>query len=234
LDSAETQVSAAVESSSTGATSPLLLAATLGSQRALVIGNGGYDTARGAVLFDSATELRVWGPIALRAGVTYSDDTRRLRPSVGARVQLLRQAAHGVDGSLSGFFKTEGFNQAEGEIETTFAIGHRFEKIYLLGNVAYGQDPEGNERDGELRAAVLRPEGRAVIGLEARGRSALGAQHGTNSAVEPRLDFVAGAIGMLTVNSLVLFAELGPSAFQLQMADMRWGVASLGGVCAVF
>jgi hypothetical protein len=157
-----------------------------------------------------------------------------MRPSVGARVQLLRQGAHGVDGSLSSFFKTEGFDEAEGEIETTFALGHRFKQVYLLGNVAYGQDPEGNERDGELRAAVLRGQGSGVWGFEARGRSAIGVQHSTNSAVEPRRDFVGGAVGMLAVSSFVLFAEVGPSAFKLQNTDLRWGLASVGGVCAVF
>jgi hypothetical protein len=233
LDAEPAQVSS-VETARTGAASPLLLDATLGSQGALITGNGGYDTARSAALFDSAAEVRVWGPIALRAGVIYSEDTRRMRPSVGARVQFLRQAVHGVDGTLSSFFKTEGFNETEGEIETTLAIGRRFEQVYLLGNIAYGQDPEGNDRDGELRAAVLHPRGRAVLGLEARGRSAIGAQHGTNSVVEPRLDVVGGAVGMMTVSSFVLFAEVGPSAFKLQGTDLRWGVASLGGVCAVF
>jgi hypothetical protein len=218
----------------TGGASPLLLSATLGPGRALVLGGGGYDTARAGALFDSAAEVRVWGPLALRAGVTYSDDTRRMRPSVGARLQLLRQSAHGVDGSLSSFYKAEGFDEGEGEIETTFALGHRFGQVYLLGNIAYGQDPEGNERDGELRASVLRAQGRTVLGLEARARTALGAQHGANSAVEPRLDLVSGAVAMLTVRSFVLFAEVGPSAFKLQNTDLRWGVASVGGVCAVF
>jgi hypothetical protein len=222
------------EAARTGAASPLLLSAALGSGRALVTSDGGYDTARSGALFDSAAEVRLFGPVALRAGVVYSDDTRRMRPSIGARVQLLRQGAHGVDGSLSGFYKAEGFDEGEGEIEATFAMGHRFDQVYLLGNIAYGQDPEGNERDGELRAAVLRPQGRVAWGLEARGRSALGAQHGASSALEPRLDVVGGAIGMVSVGSFVLFAELGPSAFKLQASDLRWGVASVGGICAVF
>jgi hypothetical protein len=233
-DDESAPAASALEAARTGAASPLLLGAALGPQRALVIGSGGYDTARSGALFDSAAEVRLFGPVSLRAGVTYSDDTRRMRPSVGARVQLLRQAAHGVDGSLSSFFKTEGFDEAEGEIETTVAIGHRFEQVYVLGNLAYGQDPEGHERDGELRASVLRAHRRGVFGLEARGRSALGAQHGTNSALEPRLDFMGGAVASVTVSSFALFAELGPSAFKPQNADLRWGVASWGGVCAVF
>lgn len=217
----------------TGQFSSLLSSAIL-PERALAAGSGGYDTARAGGLFDSAAEVRVWGPIALRAGVTYSNDTRRMRPSVGARAQILRQAAHGIDGSLSSCFKTEGFDETEGEIESTLAIGRRFDRLYLLGNLAYGQDPEGNERDGELRASVLRGYGRATLGAEIRGRSAIGAQHGSHSAVEPRFDAVGGPIAMFAVSSFVLFAEVGPSVFQLSGSDRRWGIASLGGVGSVF
>ena len=157
-----------------------------------------------------------------------------MRPSVGGRLQLLRQGAHGVDGSLSSFFKSEGFNEMEGEIETAIAIGRRFDKYYLLGNLAYGQDPEGNERDGELRFSAMRQAGRAALGLEVRGRSAIGPQRAPNSAVEPRLDAVGGPIAMVSVGSFVLFAEAGPSAFKLQGGGTRWGIASLGGVGSVF
>jgi hypothetical protein len=218
----------------TGELSPMLLSAKVGDARALALGDGGFDTARRGGLFDSAAEAHVWGPIALRGGATYSDDTRRMRPSIGVRVGLLHQERSGVDASLSSFFKTEGFDETEGEIETTFAVGHRFEHTYLLGNLAYGQDPEGNERDGEIRASVLRSQGAFVFGLEGRGRSAIGPQHGMSSAVEPRLDLNAGAIGMVSLGSFVLFAETGPSALRLAGSDMRWGVTSLAGLGAPF
>jgi hypothetical protein len=226
--------SSSLAAAKSGEFSPMLLGAKVGDTRALALGDGGYDTARSGALFDSAAEAQVWGPVALRGGVTYSDDTRRMRPSLGVRVGLLHQAQSGVDASLSSFFKTEGFDETEGEIETTFAVGHRLENTYLLGNLAYGQDPEGNERDGEVRVSALRSHGRAVWGLEGRGRSAIGPQHGMSSAVEPRLDLAAGALGMVSLGSFVLFAETGPSAFRLAGGDMRWGMASLGGVGSLF
>jgi hypothetical protein len=223
-----------VNAASRGEASPLLLSATLGSQRAIVLSGAGYDSARHGALFDSAAEVTIWGPIAIRAGTTYSDDTRRMRPSVGARIQLSQQRSLGLDSSVSTFYKAEGFNEAEGEIETTLAVGRRFEKLYLLGNLTYGQDPEGNERDAELRASALSPQGRVVWGFEGRGRSAIGAQHGASSALEPRADATAGAIGMVTVGDFVLFAELGPSAVKMQSAEWNLGIASLGGICALF
>jgi hypothetical protein len=224
----------ATQAARTGVAAPLVLSASLGAQRAIVIGSGGYDGARKGAIFDSAAEVRVWGPIALRAGVIYGNDVQRMRPSAGARVQLLRQAAHGVDGSFGGFFKTEGFNEMEGEVEAVFSLGRRFEHFYLLGNVAYGQDPEGRERDGEVRASALVPYGRAVWGLQSQTRFAIGPQNGLHSAVEPRFDAGAGALGMVSLSSFVLFAQLGPSAFRLQGADIRWGVAGVAGVTAVF
>jgi hypothetical protein len=217
-----------------GAMSPLLLHAAMGSERGLVLGFGGYDTSRRTTLFNTAVEVRVWGPIALRAGVTYSPDSRSMRPSVGARVQLLRQAAQGVDGTLSTLYKAEGFTESEGEIETTFAVGRKVSGLYLLGNFAYGQDPDGNERDGELRVSCIRPQGRTAWGLEARARSAIGPQRGRNSGPEPRFDMVAGPTAMISLSSVILFAEIGPSAVQFQGTSVQWGLASLGGIGSVF
>jgi hypothetical protein len=217
-----------------GGLSPLLLNAALVADRGLAMSDGGYDTARSGALFDSAVEARIWGPVALRAVVTYSDDTRRMRPALGARVQCLRQVAHGIDGSLSSSFKTEGFDETEGEIETTVAIGRRFGSSYMLANVTYGQDPEGNERDGELRASWYHNQGRLVWGAEARVRSAIGQQHGTHSDVEPTFDAIGGPIAMASVGAFVLFAEVGPSAVKLRGADARLGLASLGGVGTAF
>jgi hypothetical protein len=157
-----------------------------------------------------------------------------MRPSVGARLQILRQEAHGIDGSLSSFFKTEGFDEAEGEIESTIAIGHRFDRFYLLGNIAYGQDPEGNERDGELRASILHQTGRMVLGVESRARSAIGTQRGMHSNVEPRFDAMIGPTAMVSFGTLVAFAELGPSAVRLPAADTKWGIASVAGLASIF
>jgi hypothetical protein len=217
-----------------GGISPLALGADLGDERALVVGLGGYDSARGGALFDSAAEVRISRAFSLRGAVTYSADTARMRPSVGARAQLLRQRAHGIDGALAAFYKTEGFDEMEGEVEVTASVGRRFDRFYLLGNVAYGQDPEGKERDGELRGSFVQSRGRVVLGVEGRARAALGPQQGAMSAVEPRLDAVGGPIAMVTLGTFVLFAEAGPSAVKMQMSRLHWGGAALVGVGSGF
>jgi len=212
---------------------PLTAAATVGQTAAVASGYAGYDGALGAVM-ESHAEVRLWGPIALRGAAELGDTSRRVRPSIGARAQLLSQARHGVDGALSVTYRAEGFTEGEGEIETLVALGRRIGATTLLANLAYGQDPEGNERDGELRASLLRTQGRGVYGLEARGRSAIGPQHGSNSAVEPRADAVGGLVGMLSLRTFALYAEVGPSTVKLPGADFRWGVASWAGVATIF
>ena len=107
--------------------------------------------------------MRVWGPFAIRGGAEYSNVRKEARPTIGGRVQLLRQERHGVDGSLSVFYRPEGFTEPEGEIETFVSLGRRFDRISVLGNLVYGQDPEGNERDGELRFASLYARGPLVV-----------------------------------------------------------------------
>jgi hypothetical protein len=183
---------------------------------------------------DSAVEVEIWGPFAIRAQTTYSNDTDRMRPSIAGRVQLLRQERNGVDGALTVFFKTEGFTETEGEIETFASVGRRFEKLSLIGNLVYGQDPEGNERDGEVHAAAFHQTGRFILGLDSRVRFAIGTQHGRAATTEPKFDFVGGPVATVAAGPIGVFAEVGPSAFQLANDPMRFGIAAVAGLGAAY
>lgn len=216
-----------------GAFSGLTMPARVGSTRAFAWGFGGYDSTRSGAIFDSAAEVALWGPVALRGGATYSNDTNRMRPSVGARVQLLRQDRHGIDGSVSIFFKTEGFTEGEGEIETFASIGKTFEEFSLVGNLVYGQDPEGNERDGELRAMIFHTRGRFSLGVDGRARFAIGTQHGKAASVEPKFDATGGPLATVVLGAFALFAEVGPSALSLG-GGTKVGVSGFGGVGSTF
>jgi len=222
-----------VQAMADGSFAPLTMPARVGSTAAFAWGLGGYDTARQAGLFDAIAEVRLWGPIALRGGATYSNGTDRLRPNVGARVQVLRQDAHGVDGSVSVFYKPEGFTEPEGEIETTLAVAHAFDGLTVAGNLVYGQDPEGNERDGEVRVSLFRRAGRLGYGVDARTRFALGTQHGRAASSEPTLDAMGGPLVMYALGPVVPFAEVGPSVFRLG-GGTRVGVAAFAGLGTAF
>jgi hypothetical protein len=224
----------AVTAAGDGAFLPQTLSARVGKVRALMIGSGGYDSSRRGPLANAAAEVAIWGPLALRVETVYSNDTNRMRPSVGARAQLLRQDRHGVDGALTVFYKTEGFTEAEGEIETFASFGRRFQSVSLVGNLVYGQDSEGNERDGEVRAAAFHQHGAFAVGLDSRLRFAIGTQHGRAATVEPTFDFAGGPVVTAAAGSFAVFAEAGPSMFGLASASMRYGLEAFGGLGAAF
>lgn len=213
---------------------PQTLSTRIGSLQVYGYSSGGYDSSRKGPLVDSAVEARVWGPFALRFQATYSNDTGRMRPSVAGRVQVLRQEQHGVDGALTVFYKAEGFTETEGEIETFASVGRRFRQLTVVGDLVYGQDPDGNERDGEVRAAAFHQHKWLMYGVDSRLRFAIGPQHGAAATREPIFDFLGGPVVMAATGMGAVFAQLGPSAFELNHSAMRLGVAALAGLGAAF
>jgi hypothetical protein len=220
----------ALAATAAGAFLPETLSAQVGSVPMFAYGSGGYDSSRRGPLVDSAVEAHVWGPFALRFQATYSNDTDKMRPSVAGRVQLLRQDRHGVDGAVTVFFKTEGFTETEGEIETFASIGHQFRQVTLIGDLVYGQDPEGNERDGELHAALFHQMRWLMVGLDSRVRFAIGTQHGHAATTEPVFDFLGGPVITAATGPVAIFAQAGPSAFELANSPAHFGFAALAGL----
>jgi hypothetical protein len=216
-----------------GALLPSTLAPRVGATPALAFGFGGFDGARSAPIGNVTAEVRVWGPFALRGGAEYSSVRKEPRPTIGGRVQLLRQERHGIDGSVSVFYRPEGFTEPEGEIESFISLGRRFERIVVLGNLVYGQDPEGNERDGEVRLASLYGSGRWAVGLDSRLRFAIGTQRSAMARAEPKLDVLAGPVVAATVGPVAVFAQAGPSVLRVTN-QTSVGVAALGGLGAIF
>jgi hypothetical protein len=227
----------AARSAEAGEFLPFTLASRVDSQRAFVTTLGGYDSARQSALMQGTTEISIWGPIAIRAGVVYTETTNTLQPTFGAHVQLLKQEHHGVDGSIAVFYKPEGFTEGEGEIESALTVGRRFGRTGLYGNVVYGQDPEGNERDGEVRLAALYSLRENVqAGFDTRLRFDLGS---TNTAqrlakLEADYDLVAGPTASLSLGPFALVAQAGASLFKLSNASLRTGGIGLAGIGAVY
>ena len=135
-----------------------------------------------------------------------------------------------MDGAVTVFFKTEGFTEAEGEIETFASIAHRFRRITLIGDLVYGQDPEGNERDGEIHAAAFHQWSRLMVGLDTRVRFAIGAQRSRAATTEPVFDFMGGPVATVATGPVAIFAQAGPSAFELASGPSHLGVAALAGL----
>jgi hypothetical protein len=216
---------------------PLSLAPDVGASTAQAGAQAGYDGARDAALLRSFAQATVYGPLALRLGVA-SSNAGRVAPSVGGRVQLLKQPAHGVDFAASLFYKAEGFTELEGEIEGVLSVARRFDAWLLLSTLAYGQDPEGRERDAEITLACLLKLSRiAQVGLDARGRFGLGAeeeQEEAERADEPEGDLQAGPVLNLALGPVVLSAQGGVSALRRADETTRVGLIAAAGLGSAF
>jgi hypothetical protein len=181
-------------------------------------------------------EVRAWRRAALRAGVELGDTTNRLRPTVGLRIGLLSQERQGVDGSLSVFYRGEGLTEPEGEIETVISVGRRIGRATLIGNVAYGQDPEGSERDGELRGALLaRVSPRVFVGVDGRWRFDLGSEtRKLEASNEATSDLDAGPVAALTLGPLTVMGHAGVSVVRRVGREAMTGAVALGGLGTSF
>ena len=220
------------ESARLGAFLPLTLTPSVGPSRALAAGFGGYDTALGAARIESFAEARVFGKVAFRFGASSRSADQTIAPSVTGRVQLLSQANHGLDGALSLSYKAEGFSEPEGELEIVAAAARSFGAFRLVGNVAYGQDPEGNERDAEARAAVLYQLGTSyVVGMDARGRVDLGSDTAKLRAHhESTYDVDVGPVLTLALGPIAIGAHGGLSIVRRIDTSPEFGVIALGGL----
>jgi hypothetical protein len=205
--------------------------AALDSQDGYATGMAGYDSARKSGLYEAAAEVRLWGPLSIRGGALYGQTNQRLRPSFGARVQALHESRSGVDAALGVFYRPEGLTEAEGELEAVVSTGAHLAGTYLLANLVYGQDPQGNERDGEIRLGAVRSvSSRLLLGLDGRLRYNLGS---SAAKPEPKLDAFLGPAATVLVGPVALLAQAGASAFRLD-AGTDVGMFVLGGLGAAF
>ncbi len=229
-DGARVPAETAARSAQAGMFLPYTMAARTDSQRAFVLALGGYDQARRSAQLESTADATLFGPLAARAGVLYGQSGHRMRPSAGLRVQALSQNAHYLDLSLGAFYRPEGFTEAEGEVEAVLAFGRSFGRLGTFANLVYGQDPEGNERDGEVRVAALYTLGaRVQSGLDLRLRFDLGSAQGARRVPgEADYDFVAGPVLSYALGPMALLAQLGLSA--VGQSHPRLGPVALAGL----
>lgn len=192
---------------------PFTEAPRIDTQRAFGTAQGGYEGAREAGVLEGRAEVTVYGPIAVRVGVIYTGVPEQARPTAGARVQALSEPDQGIDLSVGVFYKPEGFTEGEGEIEAVVALGRRFGRVGLIGDLVYGQDPEGRERDGEVRlAALYDATARIELGLDSRLRIDLGTEdEKLEEEGGAEYDLLAGPLVSYTLGPVALSAVAGIS-----------------------
>jgi hypothetical protein len=227
---------ATTRSAATGVFLPFTSAATRNGPAATAVGFGGHDGTRSSGIFEAVGEVAIVAGLSLRGGAVYSGDRNTLRPSFGARYQLLGKGRHGVDGTVGVQYRPEGLTEMEGEVEVVVAVGAHLGTTYLAGNLIYGQDPEGNERDGEVRLAAVRPvSSRLFLGLDGRLRFDLRSQAtpaGTQRG-EARLDAVAGPVAVAVVGPVALMLQAGAAALRIATTT-SYGALVLAGLGAAF
>jgi hypothetical protein len=231
----ESSVESSDEGEHTGAFLALAMTPAIAGRRGVVSSLAGYDSGARTGLWLATAEVALWHNLALRVGATNTEGGHAMRPSLGARVQLLDERRFGIDAGAAVFYRAEGFTEPEGEIETALTVGRHLGESYLIANLVYGQDPEGRERDGELRLGLLYPLGsRFVVGGDGRARLDLGSDRTRRAERgEPTADLMVGPVGTVRIDLFVLCLQGGASAVRA-VGQTTWGAFVLAGVGSAF
>ena len=145
--------------------------------RGIVTGVASWNGAAHTTSLDLNGEVQIWGPfrLVLRVDNALNDVDAKARPGIGGAVQFLSEAKHGLSGSGYFVYKAEGFTEGEGELEGLVSFGKQLGPVHGTLNLAYGQDPEGVERDGEAALGLhIEPMHGLFTGVVGRFRDALG------------------------------------------------------------
>ena len=200
----------------------------------------GYDGARRTPFFSAVADVKLLSWLALRGGATYNpndntgDDRSRLRPSVALRAQLLDQARFGADVSVAAGYRQERFAEDGGLLDLTAAVGRRFGRLALLGNVGAAADPEGDDFEGQLSlAALVRTTASLTLGVQGFYRRDLG-------STDPRrgirngetYDFSAGPMIAYAYQSWMFSVQGG--VVGVRASDSSVGAMGLAAVGAAF
>lgn len=192
----------------------------------------GYDSARDSLVVLSFADATIWGPIAVRAGISYVPESAvpSVQPHVGARVQILEQRRAGIDLGVGVFYRMERFTEEEGLAQALVSGAVHFGRTGVFANVIYGQDVEGDDREGELVLAVLHSLSQSLrLGVESRTRFKLGSEDDkrVTQPVETFNVYFAPTVNY-ALGPVALFAEIGPTYVRADHGTA--GVLMMGGL----
>jgi hypothetical protein len=216
---------------------PTTWTARIGDQRVAAFSQGGYDMAPGeGGVFSTVVEGAIANRVAIRAGLEYVPLVQSVAVSAGLRVGILRQERHQIDLAVMALYKNRGFSEADGEVEMAVLIGRRWGRLGTFANLVYGQGLDPDERDAEVRLAMLYALGERVnVGFDARARFDLGDETPARAAqkLENDFDLIAGPLVTFAVSHVMLSAQAGAHAV-VQHEVASAGFAAIGGVGTAF
>jgi hypothetical protein len=210
------------------------IARSTGRGRAIAVGamtwNGAAPDGKTKTTLDMTGEVGIFGPFRLVLQVANVFDTAR--PGIGAAVQWLDEQKHGVSSSAYLSYKAEGFTEPEGEIEAVLSFGKHLGPLRGTLNLAYGQDADAKERDGEAAAALhIEPIRGLFTGVVGRYRDALGSG-GDKGIIR---DVIAGASATYTLGKIGVTVTGGISGVKEDTApSMKTGPVGVFSLGAVF
>jgi hypothetical protein len=197
----------------------------------------GVDGRSSGAAFTMDADLHLIGPVALHAGVTYlpGRPDKPFAPNLGARVQVARQPSLGVNVALALFWRRELVTDDDGLIEAVVAVDRRVGRLSGFAHLGYGQDDEGDDRQGEASLGGLLAVGeRTHLGFNARLRfDLLSTDPRRGARGEPGLDLVVGPTASVALGSVALLGQVGYAGVR---KDSRYqgGLLALGGLGLAF
>jgi hypothetical protein len=195
---------------------------------------GGYDGSTESAVTKLIGDAKIVGPLDVRVGLTYTPNQpppeAEAQPQFGARLRLLEQSAHGLDLATLLLYRMERFTDDEGLVQAVVAGGRHWGRTGLFANVAYGQDPEGDDREAEFAVGLLyRLQAALQLGLESHLRVDLFSDDPKREARQDSdLELTAGPIAQWSAGPIGLMAQVGGHARKVDR--MRTGVIALAGV----
>lgn len=216
---------------------PLLVAPASG-RKDLVVANvvGGYDSALRTGVMRATGDVQLIGPVDLRFGVTYTPDAwnGQVQPHIGARVRILSQEKAGIDFAAALFYRLERFTDDEGLIQILVAAGRRFGPLNVLMHASYGQDPEGDDREGEVAAAGLFAlSSHLQVGLENHIRFDLFSDDPKREARrDTEYDLTVGPLAQWALGPVALLGQVGFRASRFNRVET--GAIALAGLSGTY
>jgi hypothetical protein len=224
-----------------GRTLPFTVGAAMPKAHADVTALGGYDSAAGQARARSTAEAKVLPFLALRLEYDHGPNTGSNDSlTLGARVQILNQAKHGLDLGAGFFYAARDF-RGEGDFVGSIMLGRNFGRFGVFCNTLVGVDSEGDDQSTELRlSSTYRATKLLHVGLDARGRYNFSSDDKRYSSQQLNWEVQAGPLASLALGPVGLQAIVGPSALHLTPPGAtsggrtELGAVAMGGAAAVF
>ena len=231
-DSGELPIAARAPANEDSITPGLTHAGLDGQGIVTATGNYSKPSPKDQTSMDLNGEIQLLGPLRL---VLRVDDIggAKAQPGIGAAVQFLSQAHFGVDASAYFSYKSEGFTETEGELEGLVSFGRQMGAVHGTLNLAYGQDVDGVERDGEAALALhVEPLRGLFAGVIGRYRDALGSNGDKGTGI------VRDALGALSATYVIgrygVTASAGYEGITLVHESIQGGMEAAVALGAVF